>query len=510
MKRYGILAGLACAILAAAAVWLGGLNQDEGWYLYAAQMVGEGKTLYRDFFYTQGPLMPILYAPMAWVWRDGGLFGARLLTCGIGLTGTVFAAALARLVAPQGRKGAAGVVAFLLLGCNLYHLYYTSIPKTYALAALFVMMGYYLLCCALSDFGVRFRRLLLFVAGLSLAFAAGTRISLGALLAVCGFGLLAAFRRFGWGFLWFGLGGFAGLAAVYGPFLLDPGARAGLFAAQAYHAARGGFDPVFTVGSVSRLVRWYLPVFVLVGLGLLGRRSLLPEGADGRPRFARLLMGLGFLAVFGVQMLAPFPYEDYQVPVMGLPAVLAAAYAVRLGENRTLPVLLALGMTWAGSFGSPLLQKWMTNGQDRFWTLKKPKCELAQLQDMARTIECLDPGGKDLLTQDLYLAVETGRRVPAGLEMGPFSMLSDAEWTKLLSSAPCRIAAMSGYSFAVNPPRCDERPLADQVRYWDLLKEKYELVYPESHFGQNATTLLVLKRKAAAEADGSGEAKGAK
>ena len=44
----------------------------------------------------------------------------------------------------------------------------------------------------------------------------------------------------------------------------------------------------------------------------------------------------------------------------------------------------------------------------------------------------------------------------------------------------------------------------------EILKEKYELVYPESHFGQNATTLLVLKRKAAAEADGSGEAKGAK
>ena len=30
-----------------------------------------------------------------------------------------------------------------------------------------------------------------------------------------------------------------------------------------------------------------------------------------------------------------------------------------------------------------------------------------------------------------------------------FSMLSDAQWEKLLSSAPCPIAAMSGYSFAV-------------------------------------------------------------
>lgn len=496
MKRYGILAGLACAVLAYAAIWLGGLNQDEGWYLYAAQMVGEGNGLYRDFFYTQGPLMPILYAPLSWLWRDGGLVCARILTCLIGLAGVAFAAALARLLAPEGRKGAAGVIAFLLLGCNLYHVYYTSIPKTYALAALFVMMGYFLLCRALADRDGRFFRAQLFAAGLSLAFAAGTRISLGMLLAVCGFGLLFAFRQLRWSFVWFGLGGVFGLSVVYGPFLLDPQARAGLCAAQAYHAARGGFDPVFTLGSLSRLIRWYLPVAVLSGLGVCCRRALVPEGADAwRARFSRVLLWAGFLAVFGVQMLAPFPYEDYQVPVMGLVAVAAAVVVVRLGENPHVPVLLALGMTWAGSFGSPLLQDWMTNGQDRFWCLKKGKSELAQLQDVAAAIERLDPGGKDLLTQDLYLAIETGRKVPKGLEMGPFSMLDDAAWERLLTTAPCRIAAMSGYAFAINPPRCDERPLADQIRYWDLLRKHYGLVYSESDFGQNATTLLILKRK---------------
>ena len=121
-------------------------------------------------------------------------------------------------------------------------------------------------------------------------------------------------------------------------------------------------------------------------------------------------------------------------------------------------------------------------------------------------IECLDPGGKELFTQDLYLAVETGRKVPAGLEMGPFSMLSDAEWVKLISSAPCPVAAMSGYSFAIDPPRCTERPLADQMRYWNLLKEKYDKVYSEPAFGQNATTLLVLARKPAADG-ASGAAK---
>ncbi|MGN0854134.1 MAG: ArnT family glycosyltransferase [Kiritimatiellia bacterium] len=490
MKRYGLLACLAYAILAAAAVWLGGLNQDEGWYLYAARMVGEGNVLYRDFFYTQGPLMPILYAPLAWVWRDGGLLGARILTAALGLVGMVFAAALARLLAPQERKDAAGIIAFLLLGCNLYHVYYTAIPKTYALAALFVMMGFYLLGWGLADRGRRLRRFALFVAGLSLAFAAGTRISLGLLLAVCGFALLFACRRLGWSFLWFGLGGALGLAVVYGPFLCDPAARAGLCAAQAYHAARGGFDIVFTVGSVSRLVRGYLPVLVLLGMGVAVLRPRLRDlGLMGG------LLGVGFLAVTGFQLLAPFPYEDYQVPVMGLLAVLAAVAVVRGDARPQVAVLLTLGMTWAASFGSPLLEEWMTNGRDRFWPLKKDRSELAQLQDAAAMIERLDPGGRELLTQDLYLAIETGRKVPKGLEMGPFSILSDAEWVALLESAPCPVAAMSGYSFAINPPRCDERPLADQVRYWDLLRKHYELVFPEAHFGQNATTLLVLKRK---------------
>ena len=62
MKRYEALAGFAFAVLAFAAVWLGGLNQDEGWYLYAARLVGEGKLPYRDFFFTQGPVLPFIYS----------------------------------------------------------------------------------------------------------------------------------------------------------------------------------------------------------------------------------------------------------------------------------------------------------------------------------------------------------------------------------------------------------------------------------------------------------------
>ena len=486
MKPFAALALLAFAVLGAAAVWMGGLNQDEGWYLYAAQLVAEGQVPYRDFFYTQGPILPVVYSAFAWVWKLWGLLGARIFTLAIGTAGIVFAVALARRSVSAERRAVAGVMAFLLLGSNLYHLYYLAIPKTYALAALFVMMGFYLLSVAVEG-----RSWIALAAALSLAFAAGTRISLGMLLVVVGLALLFGRR---WRLLvWFCLGGFAGLALVYGPFLWDAGAREGLVAAQKYHAARGGFDPVWTVGSFSRLVRWYLPIFVLVGLHFLASGGQRQDFGSG-PVIRMALFG--FIGVFAVQMLAPFPYEDYQVPVMGLLAVFASVTATSEGANRLkLRVLAVLGMTWACSFGSPLLERWSTNGQDRFWSLKKANYELAQLREVARQINALDPGGGDILTQDLYLAIETGRKVPKGLEMGPFAMLNDAEWRTLLHSAPCAIAALSGYSFAIMPPACTERPVNEQLEYWSILKRSYQLVFREESFGQNQTTLLVLKKK---------------
>ena len=152
-------------------------------------------------------------------------------------------------------------------------------------------------------------------------------------------------------------------------------------------------------------------------------------------------------------------------------------------------------MALALAIGSPLVQDWMCNAQDRFWSRKKPMCELKQLREVARRIEKLDPGGKTLFTQDTYLAVETGRKVPRGLEMGPFSMLSDEEWKNLIESAPCPVAAMSGYTFAIEPPVCSERAIDKQLEYWKLLRKHYRMVEKEPEFGQNATTLLLLKRR---------------
>lgn len=500
MKRYWGLAFFGFVCLAAAAVWMGGLNQDEGWYLYAANMVSEGKMPYRDFQYTQGPLMPIIYSAFTWIWNGFGVLGARVFTLLLGVAALAFATATAAKLAPEDLRKEAALITFFLLGCNLYHLYYIAIPKTYALASLFVSLGFYLLARVekLRDASRFTLASSLVIGGLSLAFAAGTRISLGAILCVVGCKYL--FRREWRKLALFCIGGFFGLGVVYGPFLIDHAAFTGLVAAQKYHAARGGFDPVFTVGSLSRLVRWYLPVFIVLGLGL-GKMVAVKGTHETHVTHGTWLPLIAFLAVFMVQMLAPFPYEDYQVPIMGLLAVFAAVTFLSStststsNSNSSLQLLLVFGLAYACAFGSPLLQEWMVNGQDRFWSLKKQKTELAQLRDVAETIEALDPGGKTLLTQDLYLAIETGRKVPEGLEMGPFAMLSDEQWKTLLNDCECEIAALSGYTFAIDPPRCDARPMDKQMEYWNILRRRYEFVVREDDFGQNATPLLILKRK---------------
>ena len=171
-----LLAFGAAACLSVVALLWGGLNQDEGWYLYAAQLVHDGKLPYRDFFFTQGPTMPFVYSVLSPVWRLAesplhGLLGGRVVTLAFGLAATLAAISLVRHIVPENRRGLAGLAVFAMLGCNLYHLYFTTIPKTYALGGLFVMVGFLMLVRGLKSAKPIFGNILLFAAGLSLAFA---------------------------------------------------------------------------------------------------------------------------------------------------------------------------------------------------------------------------------------------------------------------------------------------------------------------------------------------------
>lgn len=514
----------ASVTLYTAAVWFGNLNQDEGWYLYAARAVADGRMPYRDFFFTQGPLMPYLYGLFAPLWSPHGVLGGRVFTAALGLLSGLLAAGLARRAVPSSRAAEAGLIAFALTACNLYHVYFTTIPKTYALASCLVLGGFLLLTLSLSRRSQTRSTLSCMwalPAGMLIAFAAGVRLSLGAMLPITALALLLTFRKTGAAFFWFALGGGVGLALAFGPTLTE--ALEPFLFSQSFHVARGGRDLFFMAGSLARTVRAYLPAVMLLAALVIFRlfrgSGVADSVAQEEPtgvlycgQFWPWIWLLAFLAVFGVQLASPYPYDDYQVPVMGLLAAAVAGWAANStssGSLRGCVCLLWVVASLLASFGSPMAQSWFVARQDRFWAVRKTAPDLAVLRQTARDVRALAGTDDLLLTQDTYLAVEAGMRVPEGLEMGPFSyfpqlsdeeaaryhVMNDARLEALLAAAPASIAAYSGYGFAIRSPVMDEVPAAQRHAFLSTLGQHYDGVQEVPDFGQNSTTLQIMKRR---------------
>ncbi len=513
----GAVAGAAAVVIAAAAVGLGPLNQDEGWYLYAALETAAGRLPYRDFFFTQGPLLPVVYGWLAPLWSDAGVLGGRIVTATLGLLASVLVALLAARGATPGGRLAAGVTAFALAACGVYHAYFMAIPKTYALAGLLLAGG--LLALTRCERGRRMGLVWAAGAGVLLAAAAGTRLSLGAALAVTGLWLLAHRRRLGLAWLAFGVGGVVGLALVYGPFVLA--APEGFCFAQTFHTGRAGGGALFVAGSIARLLRGYLPLAGLAAVAAVWRLAgCSRQDACGVRRDVVAWPSLWLWvagAVAAVHLTSPYPYDDYQVPVMPLVAAAAAVWLMGAAGRCTAPAAARTAAVWIvllcsglATVASPLVQEWFMIRQDRFWIVQKKASDLAMLRRVGATLK--QPGTREtaplLLTQDVYLAVESGRRVPVGLEMGPFSYFPDldadqarrvlvlnrARLLEVIATTDASDAATSGYAFAIGAPAMTELDADEQTSLREALARRYSRTGEVRNFGQGWTTLDLWTR----------------
>ncbi|MFH0907614.1 MAG: hypothetical protein V1929_02485 [bacterium] len=503
------------AVLGLANLTMGELNQDEGWYLYAAGQVAQGHYPYKDFAFTQAPALPFVYALAQPLVDRYGIAGGRLFTMKMGFIGALLAAWLAARLAPKGWGTAAGLLAFMLIAVNVYQSYFTTVVKTYALCGLFLAAGF----LALSYMKEKGRLWPAFVAGLLLACAAGTRISAGAALAVGGFYLLLNRKQLGdaaW--LAFGVGGVAGLCVIFLPWYIV--ARDGfLFGVVQYHSARsaGGLVSalVYKCGFISRLVQaYYLPV--ALGLLVMFARWIKPVATGPGPRLS-VAIWTAVALVSIVHFTAPFPYDDYEVPLYPLFCAALAVAGVRWLDGLSdagLPkprlatgvLVTVLLLCTASSFSSQINQNWMTLGRDRIWWKLRKQPVMKELKFAADVIRSSSKPGDLLLTQDTYLAVESGRSVPRGLEMGPFSYFQDlprdrAErihvvnremMTELLRTTPATVAAFSGYSLSIRSPEVEELSADEQETLWAAVRERYGDIAEFSSFGQGATTLKIM------------------
>lgn len=519
-------AGALYLLLGALNIYWGDLNQDEGWYLYAARQVAHGAMPYRDFAFTQGPVLPLVYALFDGGVRHLGLAGGRLVTFALGFCAAVAAAALAARVAPAAARRQAAALAFMLLAGNVYQSYFTTVVKTYALCALFLAAG----LLALTLVGRRAGRAAAAGAGVLLALAAGTRVSAGAAIPVAGVYLLLYRRRLPAGaWLSFGVGAALGLALVFLPFyfLAPDGVRFGLWEYHAARTAGGAFKAlVYKAGFVSRTVQaYFVPVALLAGLLVWAwwRRGAGAAGPQAEPDGApwRGLLWTVAGAVTAVHAAAPFPYDDYQALVFpvfcaALAAALAAgplrppAAAADARRGRQAGLALVFLVSLLAAFSSPINQSWAIIGRDRIWWRMKTEAPLQRLRHVGSWISEYCQPGDVLLTQDTYLAVEADLRVPAGWEMGPFSYFPEMDRARAerlrvvnrdmllaaLQSSPAPFAALSGYGLAIRSPQVDEVPAEDRRLFEELLRARYEELCVVPDFGQAFTPLRLYRKKA--------------
>lgn len=528
--RLFLLAFAAAAALAAVNVWFGPLNQDEGWYLLAARNLSRGMMPYRDFLYTQGPVLPWVYGVFADVWSPGGVLGGRILTALLGLLAALFFSVCAGCLARRRDPAAewpAFVLAFILLSLSPDWSYFTAIPKTYALGAFFLSLGFLFatgLELALKSIPRRAPFAAAF-SGACFAFAAATRATLCLAAVPVWIALIVLARRdrarrLDW--LWFAVGCAAALAFAYAPFLLE--CPENFLFSQTYHAARAsaplGEWLVLRAGFLCFLAQGYPALIaaaaILAAVAVFRTREA--GGAAGPADPSRVLY-LAVVAAFALLTLAhflvPFPYADYNTPAMPLAAV---ALAVPLGglvaraNLRPWRVgLVALAASAAFVAASPWPMKWVDGEQHLFWFHSSLDSALARLRRAGRVVREQNPEGKPILAQDAYLAVEAGVPVVPGFEMGPFSIFPDlsdeeararrvhnvATAEAAIREADYDVAALSGYTFLLGCPSTAPLPYPDRERLCESVRAPFGApVYSEHRFGQQNTELLIYSRNA--------------
>lgn len=529
-----IAVGLAI-VLSTANLFLGSLNQDEGWYLYAAKQITQGEMLYRDFMFTQGPALPYVYGVLFPIIGKLGVAGGRLITALFGLAAAGCAAWLSARTVSSKHWKAAALAAFILTGVNVYQSYFTVIVKTYALCAFFLTAGF----VALSYTNGRRGASAAFWGGFLLALAACTRLSAGIALPVAGLWLLWNRKKvFPLSWIAFGIGGgFILLLGLGSFFWMAP--QNTEFALFGYHAGRspGSLMPLLALkaGFISRFVQAYFVFCAGLLLTVALQRLRRPARADGldemifdsRPRIIELLREanaerspfersfISLLWLCGglitlVHFLAPFPYDDYQVIVYPLlAAALAITLVPRCPEKHLLRMASAMLLICAtASFSSPINQDWMIRGRDRIWWKFKGTPDLLALQRVGAGLrEKLGDDGL-LLTQDTYLAIEAGAQVPHGMEMGPFcyypdmprdraeklNLLNKEMMMEALKQARAPVAAFSGYGLSIASPQIAEVSSNDWKELRAALEMNYRKIDEISNFGQAWTMLEIFRR----------------
>lgn len=152
------------------------VDGDEGFYLLASRLVFDHKIPYRDFFFTQMPLLPYCYG--LWLHFTGASWlSARALAAG--LTAALGALLYIKVSSVTGRC-LWGIFAVVLFVSNTHIFAWFTVAKTYSLSTLLLFVAYFLI----SRFVPASPGSAAFIAGLFLGLATDVRLYMAGLVPV--------------------------------------------------------------------------------------------------------------------------------------------------------------------------------------------------------------------------------------------------------------------------------------------------------------------------------------
>jgi len=270
-----------------------------------------------------------------------------------------------------------------------------------------------------------------------------------------------------------------------------------------FHAARHVDSPLLLkAGFLSRMFQSYFPALLLF-LFCLFRWKTWPPGLRS--------IAVGIMAVTVLHLLAPFPYDDYQValyPALVLVIAIEAPHPLSESKQKKMaPLFLTVCLLFA--FSSPQLPSWFSYGQDRIWWKTKPQSDLQLLRETAKSIKDIAPHATEIFTTETYLAIETGLEIPEDMEMGPFSYFPELETNKakqlhvlntqrlmhLIRESQAPLAALSDYSFSIESPSITPTPPDRLHSFFELMETNYQPYAVIEHFGQGNTPLYISLRR---------------
>jgi hypothetical protein len=466
---------------------VGRMSADEGFYAVASRNVMQGEIPYRDFAYTQMPLLPYINgAVMSLVgWEMDTQRAINIFWALIGIVAVVYTL--------RRRFGSwePGLLAAFTVTAAPYWCEFQAMGKTYSAGGMFLALA---TCAMLLRMPIYRKTVLVALFG---ALASGCRLSLAPVIAIYVLALIVEATGKRQRLLVPAIAAAIGGGMLLPFFFAAPGNM--LFMVYEYHTAS-----IFMRRGLKLLVEWWQmapAAIILLAAGLACARALLKKGLK-----SEILLMLGLVSGLLLPMLSASAYGNYIVPVLLSAAAAGTAALWSAGKTPLfslrqiiwlLPLLVLfhpLPRTFdriEGNDAKVTSIAGYVNNAIRFRSHADEAKTSAAVRSVAEFIEGHAPEGP-VLTPVLIVATEAGREIMPGTDMGMFTVMASndyrqAEEMNLItldglvgmvnSREPAAIVLKAGnspWNFMWSMPTLRRHPSNEYARFQQALRANYK------------------------------------